>query len=239
MDNYLLYHPRAADKTGPLLGKALGIPYGTSHSGRAKVLMRYGTTSPAGQADKVLNSIEAIRRTTDKRGSLEIFLRSGVLAPAPSAVPQSLPAIGRKGRHESGSGFWLCLQAMDVTNALNSGAEYFMPYIPTRNEYRVHVLCGEALLMQKKTLRRKKTPMWPWMRNNRTGWGLDQVDAMPEICNLGITAVKSLGLDFGTADIIESDRGHLYVLEVNTAPALREERLQIWSEALRRILCAE
>lgn len=202
-------------------------------------MIRYGTTSPTGQADRVLNSIEAIRRTTDKLGSLEIFLRNGILAPAPSAVPQALPAIGRKRRHESGCGFWLCLQAMDVTTALDGGAEYFVPYIPTRNEYRVHVLCGKALLMQKKALRGRKAPMWPWMRNNRTGWGLDQVDMIPEICNIGIMAVKSLGLDFGAADIIESDRGYLYVLEVNTAPALREERLQIWSEALRRILCVE
>ena len=90
--------------------------------------------------------------------------------------------------------------------------------------------------MQKKSLRRRKTAMWLWMRNNKAGWGLDQIDMIPKICNLGIAAVKSLGLDFGATDIIESDRGYLYVLEVNTAPALREERLQIWSEAFRRIL---
>jgi len=239
MDDYLLYHPRAADVTGPLLGKELGIGYGTRCAQRTKILIRYGTRVEAGPAGKVLNSVEAISRATDKRGSLEAFLKAGVLAPAPSAVPQSLPAVGRQTRHESGNGFWLCLQAADVTNALNNGAEYFVPYIPTRAEYRVHVLCGKPLLMQEKALRKEKNPMWPWIRNNRQGWGFNQIDMIPEICDLGVSAAKSLGLDFGAADIIESDRGYLYVLEVNTAPALREERLQIWSQAFKEILCAE
>ena len=238
--DFLLYHPKAADVTGPALARELGIRHGTTLDEQVDILIRYGSIKSAPQPNKrAINTSEAISRAVDKRGSLATFLEHGILAPAPSPVPHSLPAIGRKMRHESGSGFWLCLQAMDVTNAMNNGAEYFVPYIPTRAEYRVHVFCGQALLMQKKTLRKKKTPMWPWMRNNRTGWGLDQVDMIPEICNLGVTAVRSLGLDFGATDIIESDKGYLYVLEVNTAPALREERLQIWSEALRRILCAE
>lgn len=241
--DYLLYHQRAADITGPLLGKRLGISFGCGAplSGPTGTLIRYGTTKRIGhEAKRVLNNVDAIARATDKHGSLEIFLKSGVLAPAPSAVPQSLPAVGRKKRHEGGNGFWICLQAADVTNAFQCGAEYFVPYISTRAEYRVHVLCGQALLMQRKTLRNKRTAMWPWLRNNKTGWGFDQCEIIPEVGALGIAAVKSLGLDFGAADIIESDRGYLYVLEVNTAPALRKERLEIWALALKEIItCAE
>ncbi len=234
--NYLLYHPRAADKTGPALVQKLGVQGGPRPPEfQADILIRYGSTEPAPEPMRVVNSIEAIARAVDKRGSLLAFLEHGVLAPRPEDYPSILPAIGRKKRHERGSGFWLCLQEADARHALEAGAEYFIPYIRTRGEYRVHVISGMVPFMQQKERRDgAKHRLYPWLRNDRTGWRLVRCPEIPKVCEVGIRAVAALGLDFGAVDILRSDTDSLWVLEVNTAPGFRRTQLEDWAETFRR-----
>lgn len=240
--NYILYHPRSADVTGPRLAKRLGIEGGSKPpEGRVDVLIRYGSTKPAPEPKRGVNSVEAIARAVDKRGSLLAFLEHGVTAPRPEDYPSVLPAIGRKKRHEQGSGFWLCLQEADVRAALKAGADYFIPYIPTRSEYRVHVIgMAAAFMQQKEFIKGKGRILSPWLRNKKMGWRLVRCPAIAGVCYMGIRAVAALGLDFGAVDILRSDTDTLWVLEVNTAPALRGTQLEDWSETFkRRFLCAE
>lgn len=239
--NYLLYHPRAADITGPKLAKQLGIQGGSKPlEEQVGVLIRYGSTESA-QAERYINSTSAIKRAVDKRGSLLKFLEFGVLAPQPEDYPSVLPAIGRKKRHERGSGFWLCLQEADARHALKEGADYFIPYIPTRGEYRVHVIGTEAVFMQQKEFTGRGKALWPWLRNKRMGWRLVRCPPIARVCYEGIRAVVALSLDFGAVDILRSDTDALYVLEVNTAPALRGVQLEDWAETFkgRFLQCAE
>lgn len=232
--NYILYHPKAADKTGPALVQKLGIQGGPGPpEGPVDVLIRYGSTEPCPWIERVINNVGAIARAVDKRGSLLRFLEFDVLAPRPEDYPSVLPAIGRKKRHERGSGFWLCLQEADARYALEAGADYFIPYIPTRGEYRVHVIDGTVPFMQQKELRKAKHQLWPWLRNNKTGWGLSRCPEIPKVCEIAIRAVVALGLDFGAVDILRDDTDLLWVLEVNTAPGLRKAQLEDWAETLR------
>lgn len=232
--NYILYHPKAADRTGPALVQKLGIQGGPGPpEGPVDVLIRYGSTEPCPWVERVINNAGAIARAVDKRGSLLRFLEFDVLAPRPEDYPSVLPAIGRKKRHERGSGFWLCLQEADARYALEAGADYFIPYIPTRGEYRVHVIDGTVPFMQQKELRKTKHRLWPWLRNNKTGWGLSRCPEIPKVCEIAIRAVVALGLDFGAVDILRDDTDLLWVLEVNTAPALRKAQLEDWAETLK------
>lgn len=243
MKAYLLFHRRAADVTGPRLARKLGIDGGSGEPGRqVDVLIRYGSTEPAPEpVERVINSAEAIARAVDKRGSLLVFLENGVEAPCPEDYPSALPAVGRKKRHERGSGFWLCLQEADVKSALRAGADYFIPYIPTRDEYRVHIIDGVVPFMQRKARTHPtKHRLSPWLRNRVTGWRLIRCPQIPEVCWIAARAVKALGLDFGAVDILVSDTNELLVLEVNTSPALRGVQLEDWSQTFeRRFLCAE
>ena len=234
--NYILFHPKAADRTGPALAKELGIQGGSRPpEEQVDVLIRYGSTEPAPEPKRVINSTEAIARAVDKRGSLVAFLEHGVLAPRPEDFPSALPAIGRKKRHERGSGFWLCLQEADARHALEVGADYFIPYIPTRGEYRVHVIDGIVPFMQQKERRPDaKHRLYPWLRNDRTGWRLVRCPEIPRVCEPAIRAVEALGLDFGAVDVLRSDNDELYVLEVNTAPGLRRTQLEDWAETFKR-----
>ena len=157
--NYILYHPKAANKTGPALIQELGI-YGGPRPPEYEVdiLIRYGSTEPAPKSRIVVNSAEAISRAVDKRASLFTFLVNDVNAPQPEDYPSSLPAVGRKKRHECGHGFWLCLQEADVRAALEKGADYFIPYIPTRRIPRSRSLRRGSIHAAKGTSERQARP---------------------------------------------------------------------------------
>lgn len=238
MKTFILFHPRAADVTGPRLAQQLAIHGGSKPpEEEVDILIRYGSTEPCPWVQRVINNAAAIERAVDKRGSLLRFLERDVPAPRPEDYPSVFPAIGRKKRHERGYGFWLCLQEADVRAATEAGADYFIPYVPTKGEYRVHVVGGMVPFMQRKEFTGKGKILSPWLRNKRLGWRLVRCPELPAVCELGVRAVAALGLDFGAVDILRSDDDNLWVLEVNTAPALRGIQLEDWAESfLRRYL---
>lgn len=238
MSHFLLYNGATAP-TGPELARRVGISCGKEPPVSVDVLVRWGTSKEVEcRAKSVLNDRWGILRAIDKRRSLAEFRGRGVLAPFlfPGRRPLWLPAVGRTKHHQEGCGFWLCLQEADVARALEEGVEYFVPYVPTKAEYRVHVVDGHVLFMQRKVLKRGKGDLWPWLRNVKSGWSLDRCEEVAEVAEVGVRAVRALGLDFGAADVLESDAGLVYVLEVNTAPRLRGEKLDMWAEALGRRL---
>ena len=60
------------------------------------------------------------------------------------------PLVGRTKYHQGGKGFWLCLTADHIKNAMNEGAQYFQEYIPIKTEYRLHVAFGKVIYAVKK-----------------------------------------------------------------------------------------
>ena len=63
------------------------------------------------------------------------------------------PIIGRTNMHQAGGGYWLCLANRVVDWALQRGAQYFQQWVDIKNEYRVHVFNGDAIIVHKKILR--------------------------------------------------------------------------------------
>lgn len=113
-----------------------------------------------------------------------------------------------------------------------------------RNEFRVQVVRGEAILTQKKMKRNleERTDQYTSLvRNVETGWiysvNFERVTLpMHLIEDTASAAIASLGLDFGAVDIIQ--RGdEVFVLEVNTAPGLGEDgsALRAYTEAFQAI----
>jgi len=109
---------------------------------------------------------------------------------------------------------------MQLIDASRNERDYFVEYIPTAREYRVHVAFGECIKISEKVAGPDGTPC-PWIRN--TGSGYTFRNPRTRLGSLGqaaaIDAVRALGLDFGAVDLIVGDDANTYVLEVNTAPA--------------------
>lgn len=63
-----------------------------------------------------------------------------------------------------------------------------------------------------------------FVRSRRNGWHLEHKSEPPKgVRTAAKTAVKALGYDFGAVDLLVREGGEVVVLEVNSAPALRDD----------------
>lgn len=139
------------------------------------------------------------------------------------------PLVGRPDHHRAGQGFHLCHDREDVRRAVRRGATHFLEFIEDAREFRVHVAFDKSIKIA------EKVGGGGHIRNSQNGWYF----AYPQEFNHKLSlrrvareAVKSLGLDFGAADVLYS-KGKFYVLEVNAAPSLtsRSDTLQRYVKA--------
>jgi len=162
-----LYYSGPTDDTGSRLVEALGITGGTALPNKAmEIVIGYGAKTDKNivvNAVKVINHPNSIRVNRNKVGALKKIADAGVNVAKfclAGEVLQSLdnpksgitlPLVGRTKFHQGGKGLWTCLTRSQVKKAQTDGAEYFQNYVDMANEYRVHVINGEAVLVQKKT----------------------------------------------------------------------------------------
>ena len=139
----------------------------------------------------------------------------------------------------SGAGIiiWEREKGLDIPRA-----PLYTRYVKKAAEYRVHVLGGRVIDVQRKIKRPDfvGTPNWQ-VRNHENGFiyirnGVE--DAMPE--DVLVQAMKCFersGLDFGAIDVIWNDKEQkAYVLEINTAPGLSPETTRRYAEAFKAFI---
>lgn len=171
----------------------------------------------------VLNPAKAIKLASNKLESLYVMHEAGVEVPYASEDFYDVlnecgyPILGRKFRHSKGTDIKLILQKRDVRAG---ESDYFIPYIPTNREYRLHVVRDKVIRIQGKYLDFPEESV-PHIRNHANGYRFrtPNLRLRPERIQATITAVSSLGLDFGAVDLIIAEDGVYKVLEVNTAPS--------------------
>ena len=114
--------------------------------------------------------------------------------------------------------------------------------IENHGEYRVHVFNGSVILYQKKSRRVNDDGVdipdedESDVRNLASNWiyRTDNLRRLERVEQLAINAITALGLDFGAVDIIKDSQGGVAVLEVNSAPGLRNEETALaYAEAIR------
>ncbi len=238
MAAYLLYH-RITAETGVKLAEDLGIHHGLEIAGRPNVLIRWGNGGGVGYTPtKVLNSKAAIENTVNKDYASRVFGENGIRTPVRS---EEVPTIGRSAIHTQGQGFWLCWEHGQVTTAKHEGAEYFIKYIPVKQEWRIHVIDGDVAFVQNKYEQDRISTAFMGIQGFRNNWH-KRIKA-PEaaginVCLQAVRAVQLLGLNFGGVDVIISlEDNRPYVLEVNSGPSLpNTETRAPYLEYFRRFL---
>src|ERR1051326_6418061 len=122
---------------------------------------------------------------------------------------------------KSGQGIKILRKGLDFI-----AAPLYTIYIPKQYEYRVHVINGEVIDIQRKVLQ-KDTQLKDEekkIRSHNNGWIFTRTPELlkipgPMIEEQAKRAVKYMDLDFGAVDIIWSKTtGKATVLEVNSAP---------------------
>lgn len=109
----------------------------------------------------------------------------------------------------------------------------YTKYIRKQKEFRVHVVEGSVIDVQQKK-KRHGAPDGALVRNLENGWIYAHEDVVEPtgLRDLGIGAVRAVGLAFGAVDIIWNEReDRCYVLEVNSAPGLCETTAKKYADA--------
>lgn len=219
---FFLYHRRSAP-TGTKLAEALRTAHGVLAPGEGfDTVIRWGSRGPAA-ASREINPRAAIKKASDKLGSLGLMKAAGVRVPDWDTDPRALmarvngrPIIGRKREHARGTDIVLVLQERDLRTA----RDYYVEYIPTKREYRIHVAFGQVIRVQGKFLD-QPSEAEAHIRNYEHGYRFRAPRKKLNSSRLSaaVKAVEAHGLDFGAVDLIVGDDGKEYVLEVNTSPA--------------------
>jgi len=246
-DVYLLYHA-ASNETGERLGQYLGVEHGTDvPSGTYETLIRWGgrqRTGVSARCDATIQPEHGIANASNKFEALQQLDNTGVPVPAFTQDRSDIgpandddehdlnwPVLGRDEQHSRGSDIELLMQYRDAY--LVSGKHHYVDYIPTRLEYRMHVVDGDVIKVHEKRLRSEADMHPGWIRNQEHGWVFVNPREAPPDDQLAIDAIEALDLDFGAVDVIRAEgTDEEYVLEVNTAPSLDRNNLERYANAL-------
>ena len=132
----------------------------------------------------------------------------------------------------------------------NDACPLYVKYIKKSAEYRIHVAAQQengqkthkVIDIQQKRKRRELSneEVDYTIRSHANGWVFCREDiTSPDdsVISEAIAAVIALGLDFGAVDVIwNTHYQKAYVLEVNTAPGLEGTTLQIYTDAILRVI---
>ena len=143
--------------------------------------------------------------------------------------------LGRNVNHMAGRDIVLCMQKADVHRAMEHNlSDFFVGYIPTARELRVHVFGDDVLKMSEKVLTNLEMFRHPWVRNFDNGYTFRNPRPMTDLLKTNVSAqaigaVQALGLVHGAVDVIVGDNSQAYALEVNTGPSLGDNTLEVYA----------
>jgi|ERR1035437_952168 glutathione synthase/RimK-type ligase-like ATP-grasp enzyme len=164
----------------------------------------------------------------DKMEALIKFERCGIKGPKVFTDwrllrDEDFPVLSRKVHHTKGKDIIVC---KTKRAASLHPQDFFTPWIPTETEYRVWVINGRVISISEKQFK-GEGEYKGYMRNQRFGFKFgkrDDLRRVEEIETPCIQAVEALDLDWGAVDILLGKDGNYYVLEVNSMPAIENEK---------------
>ena len=250
-----LWYTKSTSSTGKNLANDLGVDCGSKIPPRSSdIVICWGsrlkseTLNLGYLRQKILiNEPQAIKNNRDKVLSLKIMNEKKVSVPKfcyDNEVITKLengeiefPLIARTRFHQGGSGFELCLCKRDIRRARNHNVkDYYIQYIPNNKEYRVHIFDNKIIRVQiKKGLKDCDN----CKRNHDNGWVFSTIpteSAPKNILQEALNSIDAMGMNFGAVDLILSDFNKSFVLEINSAPGLEDDGLEIYSSAVKRYL---
>lgn len=190
---------------------------------------------------RILNHPSSIRNTSNK---LSFFTNSGPEESRNYKIPpfttsketviewlkQGKDVIARTELNgNSGKGIVVISKEEDIVDA-----PLYTMYIPKKEEYRIHVLGGQVIDVQRKIKDPNKAVTSWYVRNHDSGFIFVRNDVKPDkrVLEYALEVVEAFDLDFGAVDIIfNGTRNEAYVLEINTTPGLEGSSVENYSKA--------
>lgn len=234
------------------LSEALGIKRikkeGSKFKGNAsKVVINWGNSALPDEVAKckVLNAPLAVSKASNKLSFFKAMAEAGVRTPRFTEAMLEATQMLEEGKTvvcrtilngHSGAGIVLADKFEELV-----AAPLYVEYVPKKQEYRIHVMFGDVVDIQRKARNKEvadEDVNWK-IRNHKNGFifarGEDVLGEVPQdVLDQAKRAVEACGLDFGAADVIFNEKkAEAYVLEVNTAPGLTGSTLDGYVARLR------
>jgi len=248
MSNILIYPYKKGSKSVRSLKVSLPakVKRTSRKVNRSKLVINFGSSNSfnfqVGSQARVLNKPEAIRLAVNKLSSFQRLHSQGVSVPefttdiniAKSWIEGRYKVVIRnKLTGHSGEGAVVVDNVDQLTQA-----PLYTKFIRNNTEYRVHVMNGECIDFIQKKRRSGFEGGNSEIKSHSNGWVFcrNGVTIDEDVKREAIKAVAALGLDFGAVDVVtQVKRGEkkVYVLEVNTAPAMEGTTLTKYTEGFK------
>lgn len=141
-------------------------------------------------------------------------------------------------RSHSGRGIVIAEKVKELVDA-----KLYTLYIPKKQEYRVYV-CGQPQQGEVIDVARKarrldcENPNWQ-VRSWHNGFVFARKDCNPPqaVMDAAIRCHNTTMLHFSAVDVVYNDRDErAYVLEINTAPGIEGKTIDVYAEALKKLI---
>lgn len=190
----------------------------------------------------IFNRPDAVSTATNKVLAFQAMIQAGVSIPPVTNDIMEARQWAQEGSkvvcrtivdgHE-GRGIVIATTPQEVVQA-----PLYTKYVKKRAEYRVHVVNGHAIAVQRKVLRKGiENPNFD-VRNSANGFVFQRnnIDVPRQVVTEAINAVDAMDLYFGAVDVIWNDNQQMaYVLEVNTAPGIEGSTVQDYARAFNAL----
>lgn len=253
MKNVYLYPYKAGSNSAKELANALGIKRiktnnSTFKGGENKIVINWGSSElpEVIKTSIIINNVDAVALAANKLKYFQWLEGSGVTPKYTTRVQHAVAMIeeGYKvvERHtltgHGGAGVRIVSKVEDLQDV-----PLYVQYIPKKSEFRVHVFNGVVLDVQRKVRDRgipDEKVNWQ-VRNHDNGFVFARKEALGDVPDVvkdvACLATKRLGLLFGAVDVIYNEgKERAYALEVNTAPGLAGETVEIYAKAFKDYL---
>lgn len=239
--------------TGRRLAKKLGLKFQTNINNltdRSDIVIRYGNAQlPLNVSnDTECNSREAIIKASAKHKLSEYLKDTDISCPTyfpyrqGQIVPKELGEhfLGRSRQHRAGKDIVLLKRGKKIP----TDTEFLVPlYKHITREYRVHVAFGNVVkVMRKYPIDDKadaiiKTAAFGWQYRRSA---LKKVQCSKAMIETAVKAAEVLGLQFCGVDMAWSGKedglGKWIVWEINSAPSLNTDSLNLYADLFREHL---
>lgn len=118
-------------------------------------------------------------------------------------------------------------------------APLYTKYIPKDSEWRVHIVKGQVVDVQRKVRNPDQEPKDWKVRSHRNGFIYIRNTDTPcpvDVTKQAVLSFTGTGLDFGAVDVIFNRKANkAYVLEINSAPGLEGHTVEVYANAFRKL----
>lgn len=219
---------------------------------KERTVINWGATMCSFSNSRIINHPSKVQVCSNKYKAFEALRDGGVRTPiftedfaeAMEWIKNGIVVMGRELKGSGGSGIRFSDEELEAV----ADSAFWVQYKKKKEEYRVHVIGDNVVLVQQKCLRTTDPETGEKIdtsnvdfrvRNLRNGFIFKRYDIDPpqDVLDQARKAITVVGLDFGAVDVIwNSYEKKAYVLEINTAPGLEGTSVQDYKAGFDKLL---